>query len=178
MRRALPAVLVAAGLLAACAGFEGFSRSPATDEQRLVFAAATAAVESDPVVSEALSQASEVLLDLGFEFDRFGDDDTWRLSKVPSIGRKSWNSEEVERLVEDMLAEGRPASLQGWRAHVLGVMACHGSIRAGESLNMDQMTRLLETMRTLKNPFNCVHGRPTAVTFTTTELERRFRRTV
>lgn len=53
MGRALPAVLVAVGLLAACAGFEGISRGPATDEQRRAFAAATSAVDSDPVAAEA-----------------------------------------------------------------------------------------------------------------------------
>lgn len=60
MGRALPTAFLAVALLAACAGLEGTARAPATDEQRLAFAAAMAMVEGDPVAAEALlAQFSE-----------------------------------------------------------------------------------------------------------------------
>jgi len=49
--------------------------------------------------------------------------------------------------------------------------------KAGEELSFRQMEILLEELRTTPFPFTCPHGRPTILTFDTTDLAKMFKRT-
>jgi DNA mismatch repair protein MutL len=56
-------------------------------------------------------------------------------------------------------------------------MACHGAIRANQSLSHEQMAELMAQLDQCKNPFHCPHGRPTWFNLTSKSLEKSFRRT-
>jgi DNA mismatch repair protein MutL len=55
-------------------------------------------------------------------------------------------------------------------------MACSAAIKAGDSLNLQQMQQLLEDLAKIENRFSCPHGRPTFSIQTIDSLEKQFKR--
>ena len=74
----------------------------------------------------------------------------------------------------DDLAEG-----EGKAPHhnpVTASLACHASVRAGQTLQLDEMRALIRDLELCENPHTCPHGRPTLVEFASSDLQRRFGR--
>jgi len=55
-------------------------------------------------------------------------------------------------------------------------MACHNSIKAGESIGTEEMSQLIKQLSQTKEPFSCPHGRPTILNMTILEIEKKFGR--
>jgi DNA mismatch repair protein MutL len=56
-------------------------------------------------------------------------------------------------------------------------VACHTSIRAGQTLSLPEMRELVERLERTQQPRACGHGRPTMLRLTQDELEKQFGRT-
>ena len=60
--------------------------------------------------------------------------------------------------------------------HLAATMACKMSIKANTSITLDEMTNLINDLRGCNNPFNCPHGRPTTIYYSSSDLEKLFKR--
>ena len=60
---------------------------------------------------------------------------------------------------------------------VLNMAACKAAIKAGQKLNDKEIEQLLADRNIIENSSRCPHGRPTAIKFSNTELEKQFKRT-
>ena len=60
---------------------------------------------------------------------------------------------------------------------IIARMACHGSVRSGRVLRVDEMNALLREMERTPHSGQCIHGRPTYVELKKADLERMFGRT-
>ncbi len=83
----------------------------------------------------------------------------------------------AEELSDDDLASPEQArTLDGRLDAVIARMACHGSIRAGRTLNAAEMDQLLRQMEATPRAATCSHGRPTYLKLSRAEIERLFGR--
>jgi DNA mismatch repair protein MutL len=86
---------------------------------------------------------------------------------------------DLQSLVRDLAQELSASAENGIDARlhtICATMACHGSVRAGRAMRLDEMNALLREMETTPNAAQCNHGRPTFVELSRADLERLFER--
>jgi DNA mismatch repair protein MutL len=86
---------------------------------------------------------------------------------------------DLQSLVRDLTHELAASAHNGVEARlhaICATMACHGSVRAGRAMRLDEMNALLREMETTPNAAQCNHGRPTFVELSRADLERLFER--
>ncbi|KHK91324.1 DNA mismatch repair endonuclease MutL [Novosphingobium malaysiense] len=132
-------------------------------------------VELEEVACDALEDKIADLARFGLALERFGPC-AMLVRAVPSALGKS----DVHALVRDIaddLAKNGDALLLGEKLDlVLATMACHGSVRAGRSLNVAEMNALLREMERTPRSGQCNHGRPTWVKLAHEDIEKLFGR--
>ena len=75
-----------------------------------------------------------------------------------------------------MLAKERVPSREQLLHDLLGLMACHAAVRAGDRLGPEAIRELLALRDLAENSHHCPHGRPTSLRFSRHDLERHFKR--
>lgn len=112
----------------------------------------------------------------GFEVELFGKN-SFVIKAVPMIlsGKeiKPLVIEMVDRIIETGLTANMEKSLDA----CLKLMACHGAIRANQSLTLAEMATVIKELEACRIPAHCPHGRPTWIQWPRQEIERLFKRT-
>ena len=57
-------------------------------------------------------------------------------------------------------------------------MSCKAAVKGNDALSVSEMDALMDELFTLDNPYNCPHGRPTIISMTKYEIEKKFKRIV
>jgi DNA mismatch repair protein MutL len=128
--------------------------------------------ESD--AARVLGRADE-LLSLGLVVESFGSGALLVRELPAALG--ATDAKALLRDIADELAETDTAhTLKEKLDHILATMACHGSVRAGRRLGLDEMNALLREMEGTPNTGQCNHGRPTHVELKLADIERLFGR--
>ena len=131
-----------------------------------------ATVELTPQQEEAAHTQGELLAQYGWQIEPFGDR-TVLLRAVPAILTTKEPAQALRDLLDSSLAE---TALPTWDDRVAATVACHGSVRAGMTLTVQEMTGMVQLLQTVKQPHTCPHGRPTMLHLSASSLERGFRR--
>jgi DNA mismatch repair protein MutL len=123
-----------------------------------------------------LEEAAPVLERLGLYLERFGPRAVAVRESPALLGQV-----DVAGLVQDLcdgLAEwDSAAALSDRMEAIIARMACHGSVRSGRRLRLDEMNALLRDMEQTPHSGQCIHGRPTYVELKRSDIERLFGRT-
>ena len=123
----------------------------------------------------AIADASDWLTKMGLVVDEFGQGAVV-VRAVPAL----LGTPDVNRLVTDIAEEmvefGDSHSLDDRINHILATVSCHGSVRAGRSLNATEMNALLRDMEVTPRSGQCNHGRPTWVKLSLADIEKLFGR--
>ncbi len=60
----------------------------------------------------------------------------------------------------------------------LSTMACKAAIKGNTQISLPEANALIEKLLSLENPYTCPHGRPTIISISEQELEKKFKRIV
>lgn len=125
---------------------------------------------------EALKGHMEVFRTLGFEIEPFGGKE-YALSAVPDnlfgITQQSLFLEILDGLVEQSGKETPESILEK-----VASMSCKAAVKGNHRMSTAEAHALIDELLTLDNPYNCPHGRPTIISMTKYELEKKFKRIV
>ena len=132
-------------------------------------------LELDPVRAGTLTDALEFFARLGFEIEPFGGTD-FALKAAPAVltGRKLVPM--IYDTLDELAEHGNSDRLTAAVDAILVRMACHGSIRAGDTLTADEVFALFRDLDRVDFGANCPHGRPVYFRMSIEELETRFER--
>ena len=132
-------------------------------------------IDLDPNVVEGLKNFINSADNYGVKLEVFGKKSIL-VREVPSILANCNIKKLVMDLVEEITEINEPKSLESKINAICSKMACHGSIRAGRELQIDEMNDLLRKMESTPFSGQCNHGRPTYVQLNIEDIEKLFGR--
>lgn len=122
----------------------------------------------------AIESVTSDLADAGLNVEGFGDDAVAIFAK-PADWDLDWAA--VLHAIADEVRVNGASSQLGERLHLkLANYACHHSVRAGQKLDMAQMTALLREIEETERAGQCNHGRPVYKVFSMSEIDTWFER--
>jgi DNA mismatch repair protein MutL len=125
-------------------------------------------------VQRVVARAPE-LVELGLVLEGFGPGAV-AVREVPAMLGRVDAAALVRDLADELAEMGAAFSLKEKLEDVCGTIACHGSVRAGRRLNVEEMNALLREMEATPHSGQCNHGRPTYVELKLADIERLFGR--
>jgi len=129
-------------------------------------------IEFSPRQESMLKRAQEALKSYGFAVEPFGGQ-TYLVRTAPALLGEGDIIKAVHEIVDTFSEEGDRSKAE---EKIAASIACHGAVRAGKVLTMDEMTRLVLDLENAESPHTCPHGRPTMIRFSSSQLERDFGR--
>ena len=128
----------------------------------------------EPDASNLVKRAEEFAT-LGLILEGFGEGAVV-VREVPALLGSADVRNLVIDLADDIAELGEALALRDKLEHICGTMACHGSVRAGRPLSVDEMNALLRQMEATPHSGQCNHGRPTYVELKLSDIEKLFGR--
>jgi DNA mismatch repair protein MutL len=129
-------------------------------------------IELSPKQEEVLKTRGDLLTEFGFNLEPFGVR-SYLLRAVPAIMKEGNLAEAVRTLLDSIAAEEEPSKRE---ENIAQSMACHSAIKAGQSLNAEEMRELIKQLEQTNQPRTCPHGRPTMIHLSSRQLEKEFGR--
>ena len=125
---------------------------------------------------QMLSQYGEALSSLGFEAEHFGGNE-YALRAVPDNLFSVEQGELFLELLDSLTPESGMVTGETLH-HRIATMSCKAAVKGNNRLSVQEAEKLIDELLTLENPYACPHGRPTIISMSRTELEKKFRRIV
>ena len=114
--------------------------------------------------------------DFGFEIEPFGGRE-YSISAVPSSLLGMTEEELFLEMLDHLTADGSKDAFEIFASR-LATMACKAAVKGNHSMSPQEADKLIDELLTLENPYNCPHGRPTIISMSKTEIEKKFKRIV
>ncbi len=132
-------------------------------------------VRLSPAAAGELLGNGEMLTELGFEIEEFGEN-TILLRQIPMDLGTDEAAETIETLASDLLA-GKRAKPETVRDELLHTVACKAAIKAGWHNDEAELLAVVKQVMAREDLKYCPHGRPICVTLSKKQLEKQFKRT-
>lgn len=144
----------------------------------------TSQMISPPVILNLTMQEAQLLrtyMDqftrIGFEFEEFSQD-SYAVRSVPanlfSIAKKELLMEMIDSLSEEVHRRQSSELLD----EKIASMSCKAAVKGNMRLSAQEVDALIGELLKLDNPYHCPHGRPTIISMSKRELEKKFKRIV
>ena len=121
-----------------------------------------------------LKQYMNNLEHIGFEIEHFGGTE-YAIRAVPS---ELYGYSERDLFIDllDSLFEESGRMQANLIEERIATMACKAAVKGNQSLSFSEADALIDNLLKADNPYNCPHGRPTIISMTKRELEKKFKR--
>ena len=130
----------------------------------------------DAKEQEMLEKYLPQIQKLGYEIENFGGRE-YMISAVPDnlfhIDMKDLFIEMLDDF-SDISGRATPDLI----LEKVATMSCKAAVKGNDALSLPEIDALIEELLTLENPFNCPHGRPTIISMSKYEIEKKFKRIV
>lgn len=114
---------------------------------------------------------------IGFEIEPFGGDE-YAVRAVPanlfSIAKKELLLDMIDSLSDGISSNTELNVID----EKIASMSCKAAVKGNNKLSYAEVDNLIGELLTLENPYHCPHGRPTIISMTKRELEKKFKRIV
>ncbi len=121
-----------------------------------------------------LKEYEELFTNLGFEIEEFGGDE-YALRAVP-VDLYGCDEKQMFLEVLDELSDMGPRESLKVVEEKIASMSCKAAVKGNNRISREEAEKLIDELLTLENPYNCPHGRPTIITMSKYEMEKRFKR--
>lgn len=139
---------------------------------------------SPPIILELSMKEAELLIAhmdsfarIGFEIENFGPD-SYAVCAVPDnlfgIAKKELLMEMIDSLSDEIYTGLTPDMID----EKIASMSCKAAVKGNMRLSAAEADALIGELLELENPYHCPHGRPTIISMTKRELEKKFKRIV
>ena len=122
-----------------------------------------------------LKQYMDIFTDFGYEIEHFGGKE-YCVRAVPydlySISKEDLLMEILDNLSEETGGKITPQLI----TEKIASMSCKAAVKGNNRLSEAEVNKLIDELLTLENPYNCPHGRPTIISMSKYELEKKFKR--
>ena len=142
----------------------------------------TSQIVNPPIIVSLTSAEEEIIQKFKQEFEMFGFD-------IENFGGKEYSIHAVPDNLYNLSAKElfieMIDSLSGINNSInetdmildkIATMSCKAAVKGNNKLSYQEMEALFKELITLDNPYNCPHGRPTIVSMSKYELEKKFKR--
>ena len=113
----------------------------------------------------------------GYEIEEFGGND-YAVHTVPydlyKVAREDMLMEMIDTLADDGNIRGGSELIM----ERIASMSCKAAVKGNNRLSIREANTLIDELLTLDNPYHCPHGRPTIISMSKYELEKKFKRIV
>ncbi len=120
----------------------------------------------------ALDENQHLLASAGFDLEPFGSD-ACLIRAVPALAGRAGPAQLVSEVLTELENLPEPAAA---RERALAAMACQAAVKAGATLDVQEMRELVSQLERTPRPDTCPHGRPTMIHLSHSQLEREFGR--
>ena len=125
---------------------------------------------------EKLKRYLDVFASLGFEIETFGGNE-YSIRSVPQNLYGLTRREMFTEILDHLDDNPSDATLEVLSDR-LATMACKAAVKGNTSLSAQEARALIDELLELENPYTCPHGRPTIISMSRYELEKKFKRIV
>jgi len=126
--------------------------------------------------SQLLEKYLENFKNIGFQIESFGGQD-YAVRAVPS-DLYTLDSEDILMGIVDNLSNETGKMVPDIINEKIASMSCKAAVKGNSKLSYEEADKLIEQLLQLDNPYNCPHGRPTIISMSKYELEKKFKRII
>ncbi len=126
--------------------------------------------------SNLLKANLEIFREFGFEISEFGGKE-YSIHAVPA-NIYGVAVQELFIQILDSLEQEHVSKTPDILAERIATAACKAAVKGNNRLSVKEADALIDELLSLENPYNCPHGRPTIISMTKYELEKKFKRIV
>ena len=121
-----------------------------------------------------LTENAEAFSKIGFEWEEFGE----REYLIRAVPADFLNLDPKEMFIDilDSLMDGMKGKKPEMILDRLATISCKAAVKGNNTLSLPEIRTLISEMLTLDEPYHCPHGRPTTISFSKYELDKRFKR--